>query len=64
MREFIGRLAQTARDSIEARDVFLALGLALLALGLWQVYRPAAAIVPGSILVAVAIFGVKDVETE
>jgi uncharacterized membrane protein HdeD (DUF308 family) len=59
MHELIGRLTQAARGAIETRDVVLALGLALLALGLWQVYPPAAAIVPGAILAGVAIFGVK-----
>jgi hypothetical protein len=46
--------------SIAPRDVVLALGLALLGGGLYPVYAPAAAIVPGAILVAVAIFGVKE----
>lgn len=44
---------------IDARDFALWLGLALLALGLFLVWPPAAAIVPGAILVGMAIFGVR-----
>lgn len=41
-----------------SREITLLVGLVLLAFGLWFVYRPAALIVPGGILVAVAVFGV------
>lgn len=37
------------------RGALILVGLALLALGCWFVYQPAAAIVPGAILVLIAI---------
>ncbi|QAY96697.1 hypothetical protein CWB41_13955 [Methylovirgula ligni] len=41
-----------------SRELMLLTGLGILAGGLWQVYRPAALIVPGVVLISVAIFGV------
>ena len=42
-------------QSIDTRDVIGLAGLSLLAFGCWLVWPPAAAIVPGAILVYVAI---------
>jgi hypothetical protein len=47
-------------DSV-SRELMLFLGLIILAIGLWSVYRAAAFIVPGAILVAVAVFGVATI---
>lgn len=44
---------------LDVRDALLGVGLALLAWGLWHVNPPLAAVVPGMILVCVAIFGVR-----
>jgi hypothetical protein len=42
-------------QSIDARDVIGLAGLALLAFGLWFVWPPLAAIIPGAVLTYVAI---------
>lgn len=42
---------------IDARDVIAVVGLVLLAVGLYQVYRPAALIVPGALLTWFALRG-------
>ena len=42
---------------IDARDLMLAAGLGLIAFGAYQIYPPAAAIAPGAVLAAVAVFG-------
>ncbi|MCK1503103.1 hypothetical protein [Bradyrhizobium sp. 188] len=55
MRKVLSSIGIWARANIDARDVMLASGLALLAGGLWQVWPPAALIVPGAIISAVAI---------
>ncbi len=44
---------------IDARDVLGAVGLGLLAYGLWLVWPPAAAIVPGAVMTGVAVFGTR-----
>ncbi len=41
------------------RELLLVIGLALLGYGIWQVNKPAAFAVPGAIMVAVAVFGVR-----
>ncbi|UFW75185.1 hypothetical protein [Bradyrhizobium sp. WU425] len=56
MRKAFAAIAVWARANIDARDVMLVSGLVLLAVGLWQVWPPAAFIVPGAIVSAVAIF--------
>ncbi|WP_027517861.1 hypothetical protein [Bradyrhizobium sp. WSM1417] len=56
MRKALAAVGVWVRANIDARDVMLASGLTLLALGLWQVWPPAALIVPGVIISAVAIF--------
>lgn len=43
---------------LEIRDVMLLGGLVLLALGFGILWTPAGLIVPGGILVAIAVFGV------
>lgn len=43
---------------IEVRDVLCAAGLILLGLGSAFVWAPAGLIVPGAIMVAIAVFGV------
>lgn len=40
---------------IDARDAHCYAGIALIAVGLWQVYQPAAFIVSGAILVYIAL---------
>lgn len=47
------------RSIVDARDVLAGLGLALVSGGAWLIYPPAAFIVPGAILTAIAIFGVR-----
>ncbi|MBN9135472.1 MAG: hypothetical protein J0I92_05405 [Phyllobacterium sp.] len=44
---------------LSARDYLLALGLLLASYGLALVWLPAAFIVPGAVLAAVAVFGVR-----
>lgn len=51
--------ATFATSTIGGRELLLAAGLALLAYGLSLVYWPAAFLVPGAIVTAVAIFGVR-----
>jgi hypothetical protein len=59
MPALLKSIAASVRAALDTRDVMLGIGLGLLALGLWQIYPPAAAIAPGAVLVGVAIFGVK-----
>lgn len=42
-----------------SREIMLLVGLLILGGGLWLIYRPAAFVIPGAILVAVAVFGVR-----
>lgn len=42
-----------------AREGAFLLGLALLAAGCWHIYPPLSAVVPGALLIAVAVFGVR-----
>lgn len=51
------RAAAFAAAQLDARDLVLAAGLALLAVGLYPVCPPAAAIVPGAVLTYVAVWG-------
>lgn len=44
---------------MDQRDAILIMGLTILSAGCFLVYPPAALIVPGVILVAMAIFGVR-----
>ena len=44
---------------IDRRDIIALLGLGLLGYGSWLVFAPAGFIVPGAILSAVAVFGVR-----
>lgn len=59
MFEKLNATAANVAAWFDARDIMLVIGLGLLAIGLWQVYPPAALIAPGIILTGVAIFGVK-----
>lgn len=43
--------------NVDARDLVMIAGLALLAIGLFQVFVPAAFIVPGAVLTYVAVWG-------
>lgn len=45
--------------AFDLRDAFLLIGLILLAAGLALVWRPAALIAPGAILIYVALFGAR-----
>lgn len=55
MRAWLARVT----TEVDARDVTLGVGLLLLGGGLALVSVPAALAVPGLVLVAVAVFGVK-----
>lgn len=46
-------------STFDMRDVLLYAGLALVGYGLSLIFWPAAFIVPGAVLVAVAIFGTR-----
>lgn len=52
LRRFIAWLESSSRE------LMLLIGIAILGGGLWPIYKPAAFVVPGAILVAVAVFGV------
>ncbi len=43
----------------DSRDALGVIGLGLLAGGCWMVYPPAALVLPGLVLIGVAIFGVR-----
>lgn len=47
-------------DWIDRRDLVGLGGVILLGVGFWIVWQPLGLIVPGMVLSAVAIFGVKD----
>lgn len=51
--------SKQAKQWFDRRDFVGLAGLCLLAYGLWLIFPPLALIVPGAILTAVAIFGVK-----
>lgn len=46
-------------SAIDARDVLLWVGLGLVGYGLSLIFWPAAFIVPGVVLVAIAVFGTR-----
>lgn len=48
-----------AQGWFDRRDIVGLAGLALVGAGAWWVFPPAGLIIPGAILVSVAIFGVK-----
>lgn len=56
MRKAVSAIGKWMWRTFDMRDGTLAAGLLLLAAGLWQVWPPAALIVPGAIVSAVAIF--------
>jgi hypothetical protein len=56
LREALTAIGNWCRETFDVRDAMLACGLGLLAAGLWQVWPPAALVVPGTIITAVAIF--------
>jgi hypothetical protein len=56
MRKALLAIGNWIGKTFDLRDGMLAAGLALLSIGLWQVWPPAALIVPGAIISAVAIF--------
>jgi hypothetical protein len=47
-----------AAEKIGARELMLVIGLGLVGYGLFLVFPPAAFVVPGAVLCAVAVFGV------
>lgn len=57
MRSFIVRVASFVYAQTDARDLLLGFGLILLAVGLYQVFVPAAFIAPGAVLTYVAVWG-------
>ena len=56
MRKVLRLIGIWLARTFDVRDAMLAIGLALLAAGLFLVWPPAALIVPGAIMSAVAIF--------
>lgn len=56
MRKALASIGIWLARTFDVRDAMLAIGLALLAAGLFLVWVPAALIVPGMIISAVAIF--------
>jgi hypothetical protein len=46
-------------SAVDGRDAMLAIGLAMLAYGVSCVWSPLGLIVPGLVLTAIAIFGVR-----
>lgn len=56
MRKALQAIGQWIGRTFDVRDGMLAGGLVMLSIGLWQVWPPAALIVPGAIISAVAIF--------
>lgn len=61
MTETADQAEETAgtRRPVDVRDVMLVVGLLALGAGLWFVWPPLAAIVPGTVLTGIAIFGVR-----
>lgn len=62
MRQFMARLGagiKQAASAIDVQSILLIGGLALVAYGSSLIYWPAAFVVPGVVLTAVAIFGVR-----
>jgi hypothetical protein len=51
--------AEDKMRTFDVRDAILVIGLAAVAGGFWFVWPPLAGIVPGLILTAVAVFGVR-----
>lgn len=56
MRRTLVSIGSWLARTFDVRDAMLAIGLMLLAAGLFLVWPPAALIVPGAIISAVAIF--------
>lgn len=56
LRKACNAIGGWIRKTFDVRDAMLASGLGLLGAGLWAVWPPAALIVPGAIISAVAIF--------
>lgn len=54
-----GRLTVMAVGSVGAREYLLLAGLGLAGYGISLIYWPAAFILPGAVLAAVAVFGVR-----
>ena len=59
LKNFVALCGQRLGDTLGARELFLAVGIPLLGYGCSLAYWPAAFIVPGAILVAIAAFGVS-----
>lgn len=55
----IGAAVVTVVSAFDLRDAMLFAGVGLLGYGLYDIYPPAAFIVPGAIFVAVATFGAR-----
>lgn len=56
LRMVVSAVARSLAGNFDRRDAVGAIGLGLLGYGLAQVYAPLAAIVPGAVLVYVALF--------
>lgn len=53
------RLLAAIGKQVDMRDAMLIVGLVLVGVGLWDVYRPASFVLPGAVLAGVAVFGVR-----
>ncbi len=56
MRNALNAIIGWVGKTFDIRDAMLASGLILLSIGLSQVWPPAALIVPGAIITAIAVF--------
>lgn len=59
IRSAVVRFGRSVASQFDTRDVTGIIGLALLGYGLSLVWLPLAFVVPGAVIVYVAIFGVK-----
>lgn len=56
---YLKNAASAFKNALAWRDILMMVGLSLIAYGVSLVNVPAAFVVPGAILVAVSVFGVK-----
>jgi hypothetical protein len=59
MRQHLVRAASFLANEVGVQEVLFVGGVALLAYGMSLIWLPGAFIIPGSILTAVAVFGVR-----
>lgn len=56
---YLKNAASALKNAVAWRDILMMIGLGLIAYGISLVNLPASFVIPGSILVAVSVFGVK-----